>query len=303
MATMRTSLDNWAALAAVVDKGGFRQAAGYLHRSQSAISYSVSRLQEQLGVALLEPQGRKAVLTANGRHLLQRARALLADLVLLEDLAQSLKQAWEPELKLVVDAAFPRDRLLRVLAQLQQRCGSTQIQLADAVLSGAEEAITSRSADVVVTTRIPADFLGESLLDVEFVAVALPSHPLFTQPQPLTATVLARYTQAVVRDSGGHSPRSEGWLGAHQRCTVSSIEASLALVRAGLAYGWLPVHVVAESLREGALLPLPIAVGGRRKLPLSLVLVGPERAGPAAQVAVECFRAASSGWPDAAANA
>src|SRR5215470_4129867 len=106
----RTTLEQWAVLAAIVDQGGFAQAATALSRSQSAVSYTVARLQEALGVPLLTLEGRKAVLTEHGRVLLKRARSLVTDLGELELLAGSLKQGWEPELKLVVDAAFPRDR-------------------------------------------------------------------------------------------------------------------------------------------------------------------------------------------------
>ena len=75
---MRTSLDQWAALAAVVDQGGFAPAATVLNKSQPAVSYAVARLQEALDVRLLVVEGRKAVLTEHGRVLLQRARPLLA---------------------------------------------------------------------------------------------------------------------------------------------------------------------------------------------------------------------------------
>ena len=74
------------------------------------MSYAVARLQESLGVPLLAIEGRRSVLTAHGHTLLARARPLLKDLDTLEQLARSLKQGWEPELRLVVDAAFPRSR-------------------------------------------------------------------------------------------------------------------------------------------------------------------------------------------------
>ncbi|MCC2654946.1 MAG: LysR family transcriptional regulator [Panacagrimonas sp.] len=286
----RTSLDQWAIFAAVVDQGGYAQAAEALHKSQSAISYAVSRLQDALELPLLVVAGRKAVLTEHGRTLLARVRPLLRDLQALEAQARLLKQGWEPELALVVDLAFPRERLLQVVAELQQLCPSTQVRLADAVLSGAEEAISESLADVVVTAHVPAGFLGDHLLDVEFIAVATPSHPLFAMPGPLETTQLERYTQVVVRDSGTRRPRDEGWLGANRRFTVSSMEASLSTVRAGLGYAWLPAHMTREDLRSGALRALPLAHGGSRNVPLYLVLVKAELAGPAARTALECFQ-------------
>jgi DNA-binding transcriptional LysR family regulator len=273
-----------------VDEGSYAQAAAALHRSQSAVSYAVGRLQEELDVPLLVIEGRKAVLTPHGQTLLQRARGLLRDMNTLELLARSLKQGWEAELQLVVDAAFPREHLLKIVAELQQLCPNTQMQLSDAVLSGAEEAIADGGADVVVTAHVPSGFVGEFLVDVTFIAVARPDHALFSVGHDLSFEDLTRYVQVVVRDSGLKHPRDEGWLGAERRCTVSSMEASLATVKAGLAYAWLPEHVVVEPLRDGTLKALPLSNGRERRVPLYLVLVHSEVAGPAARAAVEGFQ-------------
>jgi DNA-binding transcriptional LysR family regulator len=277
-------------LAAVVDQGGFAQAAAVLHRSQSAVSYSVGRLQEALEVPLLTLKGRRAILTSHGEALLRRARALLKDLSTLESLAHSLKQGWEPELRMVVDAAFPRERLLNIVAELQRRCPNTQMTLSDAVLSGAEEAIITGSADLVVTTRVPAGFLGQWLMDVSFVAVARADHPLCQLDRPLVGDDLVRHVQAVVRDSGTVHRRDEGWLGSQRRFTVSSLEAAAAMVEAGLAFAWLPRHLVDAPLRTGTLRALPLEAGGTRNVGLYLVLIRPELEGPAARTALESFQ-------------
>jgi len=285
----KTTVEQWAVLAAVVDEGGFAQAASVLNRSQSAISYSVARLQESLDLALLVVEGRKSVLTPHGQTLLARGRALLKELDTLEALARSLKQGWESELKLIVDAAFPRARLLEIVAELQSSCPSTQIQLADVVLSGAEQAITEGSADLVVTSRVPPGYLSDWLLDVNFIAVARADHPLLKIGRELTTDDLTHHVQAVVRDSGTSHPRDEGWLGAPRRFTVSSMDASLATILAGLAYAWLPEHMLAEPLRSGALRRLPLVSGASRIASLHIVLVHANVLGPAARAAADAF--------------
>jgi DNA-binding transcriptional LysR family regulator len=214
---------------------------------------------------------------------------VLRDLAAVESFAQVLKRGWEPQLKLVVDAAFPRPRLLSIVQELRATCADTQIQLEDAVLSGAEEAILDASADVVVSTIVPPGVLGSWLMDVTFVAVASAQHPL-SQLTEVTAADLEKHTQSVVRDSGRRSPRDSGWLGSATRCTVTSVEASLALVRAGIAYAWLPAHLVVSDVGTGELRALPLTTGGTRKLPLYLVLVRPALAGPAAQAVMESFQ-------------
>lgn len=286
----RSTAEQWAVLSAVVELGSYAKAAQALHRSQPAVSYAIAHLQESLGVKLLEIQGRRAVLTPHGDTLLKRARSVLRELETVERLAQVLKRGWEPQLRLVVDAAFPRSRLLQIVSEAQSRCAGTQLQLEDAVLSGAEEAIVEANADVVVTTLVPPGVLGSWLMDVTFVPVAHPEHALLKLGREITADDLEHHTQAVVRDSGRAHPRDAGWLGSRSRCTVTSVDASLALVLAGIAYAWLPEHLVAASLDAGELRALPLQAGGIRKVPLYLVLVKPALAGPAAQVVMESFQ-------------
>jgi DNA-binding transcriptional LysR family regulator len=291
----RSSLEQWAVLAAVIDRGGFSQAAQYLNRSQSAVSYAVAHLAEALGVPLLEIRGRKAVLTADGATLLRRARQLLAEAAQIEKLAQSLKRGVEARLRLVIDAAYPQARLLGVLAAIKLACPNTELELADAVLSGAEEAISAARADVVVTSRVPPGHLGDPLLEVEFVAVAHPGHALFALGRAVAHEDLLRHTQVVIRDSGTIAPRDDGWLGSPQRWTVSSMEACVAAVEAGLAYAWLPSHLIGTAEAAGRLRRLPLVAGASRRVPLYVVLVQPELAGPAARQAVELLRSHSIG--------
>lgn len=290
MSLPRSTAEQWAVLSAVVEMGSYAKAAQALHRSQPAISYAIANLQESLGVKLLEIQGRRAVLTPHGDTLLKRARTVLRELETVEQLALVLKRGWEPRLRLVVDAAFPRARLLQIVREAQSRCEGTQFELEDAVLSGAEEAIADASADVVVTTLVPPGVLGTWLLDVRFIAVAHPDHALCNLGRKIGAGDLEHHTQAVVRDSGRAHPRDAGWLGSRSRCTVTSVEASLALVRAGIAYAWLPEHLLTDPLRAGELRELPLDAGSTRKVALYLVLVKPALAGPAAQLVMESFQ-------------
>jgi DNA-binding transcriptional LysR family regulator len=290
MPQLRSSIDQWLVLSTVIDKGGFAQAASHLHRSQSAVSYAMAQLQEALGMPLLAITGRRARLTPAGEQLLRRARVVLEQFQRLEAMAKTIDRGWETALRLVVDAAYPRAELLRVLGELRDSCPQTTISLADAVLSGAEEAIIDAQADVVVTSHVPPGSLGDRLMDVVMVAVAAPSHPLQALARQLALDDLASHAQVVVRDSGHAKPRDAGWLGAEQRWTVASLEASHALCVSGLAYAWLPSHLVADDIAAGRLAPLPLVVGGTRTLPLSVVLVKGEAAGPAARQALASFR-------------
>jgi DNA-binding transcriptional LysR family regulator len=65
-------------LIAVADTGGFHRAAAALQLSQSAVSQHIRRLERVLGRPLVEPDGRRARLTASGVALLEEARRIIA---------------------------------------------------------------------------------------------------------------------------------------------------------------------------------------------------------------------------------
>ena len=130
MSQSRSSIDQWEVLAAVVDAGGFAQAAQALHKSQSAVSYAVAQLQQALGVRLLRMEGRRAVLTPAGAELLRRSRGVVEQFTRLEALARAIDRGWESELALVIDASFPQALLLGILAELRASCPHTTVSLA-----------------------------------------------------------------------------------------------------------------------------------------------------------------------------
>ncbi len=291
----RTTLEQWWVLQAIVEQGGFAQAATALHRSQSAISYAVARLREQLGVELLAPEGRRMVLTPVGEALLRDARPLLEAAFHLERRAGALQQGWEPEVRLAVDGLCPTAPLLEALAAFAARCPATRLHLHEEVLSGAEEALMRGEVDLALVTRPPPGFLGDEVAEAEFVAVAAPDHPLHQRGSGLIAADLEDFTQVVVRDSGFRQPRDEGWLGSARRWTVGNPDTAVALAGAGLAFGWLPRHRIEDLLATGGLVPLPLTHGARYRRTLYLVIADEAGAGPAARTLAAGLRESLGG--------
>ena len=294
MKGLKVSLDQWRALQAVVDCGGYAQAAEQLHRSQSSVSHAVGKLQDQLGVALLRIEGRRAVLTTAGEVLLKRSRQLLADAAELEALALDLERGWEAEVRLVVDAAFPGGCLMEALKRFVPESRGARVQLNEVVLSGAEEALLEGRADLAICAMVPQGFLGDALIEVEFIAVAHRDHALHRLGRILTENDLRREIQVVIRDSGVYLNRDVGWLGATQRWTVTSLDKAAEALVGGLGFGWLPRHLVADFIEEGVLLPLPLREGQRRTANLYMVYGQPNRSGPATVKLAEILRETAS---------
>jgi len=62
---------------AIVDSGSYTKAAERVHKTQSAVSMHIRRLEEQLGCALFVKHGRGARLTAEGERLIEFARRII----------------------------------------------------------------------------------------------------------------------------------------------------------------------------------------------------------------------------------
>ncbi|MCF6323280.1 MAG: LysR family transcriptional regulator [Gammaproteobacteria bacterium] len=281
MNKLRVTLEQWRTLQAVIDFGGYAQAAEKLHRSQSSLSYTIAKLQQQLGMPLLRIEGRKAVLTPAGEVLLRRSRQLVDSAAELEAAAHNLDQGWEPEIRVVVDAAFPSVYLMSALKAFIPLSRGTQIQLNEVVLSGADEALLAGDADLVICGHVPQGFLGDQLIEVEFIAVAHCDHHLHQPGRELTYEDLRREIQIVIRDSGVQLNRDVGWLGSSHRWTVTSIDKATDALVGGLGFGWVPHHHAKRYIESGELRPLPLREGQRRKVHLFMVFGQSERAGPA----------------------
>lgn len=298
MKSPRISLEQWRVLQAVIDHGGYARAARALHRSQSSLSYTVKRMQYQLGVALLRMDGRRAVLTEAGEVLLRRSRQLLHDAQSLEALAHRLEQGWEAEIRLVVDEAFPAPLLMQVLTEFEPVSRGSRIVLTQGVRNGVVESLGRGEADLAIAYQLPRGFIGSPLISFDFIAVAHPDHPLHRLGHNLTKTELRQERQVVVRDSGQKQRRDLGWLDAEQRWSVGNTETAIATIRQGLGFGWLPCHAVGGAMERRELKPLQLREGGCYPGQLYLVY-GREEPGSAArllatllQQAAEAFSAA-----------
>jgi len=278
----RISLEQWQALLAVVDAGGYAQAAEQLNKSQSAVSYAIQKMENLLSLQIFELAGRKAVLTHAGGALYRRAQALVEEAAQTEQLAQQLAKGMEAEIRLAIDTIVPDQLVLCALATFAEEAPLIRVQLVETVLSGSEKAILEREADLVLAGVYPSGYLSTPLLQLKCAAVAHPDHPLHQLNRALTPGDLRRHRQLVVRDSG---PRNmdTGWLKADQRWTFSSMDASIRAACQGLGYAWYPLLKIQQPLQQQQLKILPISQGSMRNIQLSMILPRGEFCGPGTQ--------------------
>ena len=150
----KISLDQWQALIAVVDEGGYASAAEALDKSQSAISYAVQKIETELGVRAFALEGRRARLTETGQMLYRQAKVLVEEANRIESAAIQLSQGWEPLVRVAADALFPQHCMLSALDAFAQHSPLTRVEYTETVLSGSDEALLRKEADVVIGGRV-----------------------------------------------------------------------------------------------------------------------------------------------------
>ena len=284
------TLEQWRCLAAVVEAGGYAQAAGRLHKSQSSVTYAVQRLEALLDVKAFEVQGRKAVLTPTGEMLYRRARLLLDEAAGIERAAHRLSAGWEAEITLSVEVLFPTWLILRCLDLFGQESPSTRVELYETVITGAAEELREGNVDLALTPHVPSGFEGEPLMPIRFVPVARPGHPLHQLGRPLTPRDLRRHRHVVVRDTGVQRDKSSATFNSELRWTVSNMTTSIGAVCRGYGFAWFPEEKIRAELAEGVLKPLPLRGGAERTVQVYMLFPDRDAAGPGVLRLAEIIR-------------
>ena len=289
-ANPKITLEQWRALLAVVDEGGYAQAAEVLHKSQSAVTYAVQKLESMLGVKAFEIQGRKAILTPTGQLLYRRAQVLLNEAGELENTARAVSSGWEAEIGIAVEVIFPSWLMVDCLAKFGFESPHTRIEMYESVMSGTSDLLLEGRVNIAIASSIPVGFLGDSLMRMRFIAAAHPDHPLHQLGRPLTTRDLRAHRHLVVRDTGAKRSARSVSIEAEQRWTLSHMSTSIQAARMGFGFAWYPEYRILDEMKAGTLKALPLKEGAERYAELYLIIADPEAAGPGTRRLAEIVR-------------
>ncbi|MCR9127406.1 MAG: LysR family transcriptional regulator [Rhodobacteraceae bacterium] len=143
-----TTLRSFVALA---DLGGVTRAAGFLHLTQSAVSMQLKRLEEMLGLELLDRTGRSVALTASGEQLLTYARRMVA--LNDEAIGRLTDQIYEGEIILGVPHDIVYPAIPRVLQQFNSAFPRVRVQLISSYTRGLKAQFAKGECDLILTTE------------------------------------------------------------------------------------------------------------------------------------------------------
>lgn len=154
---------------AVADSGGVTRAAGFLNLTQSAVSMQLKRLEESLGIQLLDRSARTIALTPAGDQLLSYARRMLR----LNDevFTRLTSKGFEGEIILGVPHDIVYPAIPQVLRQFASNHPRMKIQLVSSYTKQLKEAFKRGECDIIVTTEKNCDDGGQTLKRLPLVWV------------------------------------------------------------------------------------------------------------------------------------
>lgn len=251
------SLDGLIVLDAIDKKGSFSAAAESLFRVPSALTYTVQKLESDLGTKLFERKGQRAELTLVGQLVLRQGREILSATSRLEEAVRQLETGWESSLTLAIDTVVPDLPLLQLIGEFTELGKQVTVNISEESLGGGWDALYSGRADIAigVTGELPkGQYHVVEIGELEFVFALNPAHPLAQHAGPIPTEALLQFPSIVVADSStALAQRSSGLFDSRQVIRVPNMHTKIKAQQLGLGVGYIPKHLILDALATGSL--------------------------------------------------
>jgi len=237
-------------LIALADLRHFGRAAAFCHVSQPTLSTQIRKLEEELGVALVERAPRQIMLTPVGRDIVERARRVLADV---EQMRETARRTTDPEAGSVRLGIFPTlgpYLLPHVVPGLRTRFPRLELLLVEEKT----EALLAMLRDGRLDAAILALPVHEDWLEMEFLfeepfMLAVPGkHPLASHRDLQLAELVDQHLLLL---EDGHCLRDQALAvctlsgaGEKEGFRATSLETLRQMVAAGVGITLLPMLAI-----------------------------------------------------------
>lgn len=235
---------------ALADTRHFGRAAEACHISQPTLSTQLKKLEDELGVALFERAPRNILLTPAGELILVHARAALAQVKLMHDIAQHTKNPESASVKLGIFPTLGPYLLPHVVPNIRKRFPTLELLLVEEKTETLIQQLKIGRIDAAILAEPVHDDQFESLaLFVEPFVLALPANHPLTKQRTLGLSELEKQHLLLLED--GHCLREH----ALEVCSLSgasekegfratSLETLRQMVAAGVGITLLPMLAV-----------------------------------------------------------
>jgi len=265
------AVDDIAVFVRVAEARSFTAASQRLGVSPSAASKCVMRLEERLGVRLLNRTTRSVSLTEDGTTFFERCRQILAEIEDAEIAVTHAQQRPRGRLRVLAPAGFGRGILVPVLARFAQHYPELVV---DVEFSGREADLVEEGIDVLVRIGDLRDsrLVARKLCDIRYVTVASPDY-LARHGEPRTPADLAQHQ--CLGHLMPHTNRYREWRFAEGRRRTSRAVSGRLNMNDGAALLEAAIHGAGIATAATFLVAPAVHSGALRVVLREHVAVGP----------------------------
>jgi len=281
------TLDQLRTFIAAVDEGSFSAAGRKLRRAQSVVSQTLANLESQLGIKLFDRSARYPRLTEQGRSLLPDARSVADNIDGFKARAHAMRQGLEPELAVAMEVMYPMEVLTKAATHSRKTYPHTPLRIYVESLGAVIKPVLDRNCSIGIIGSLPVvpnELQTEPLLDLPFVTVVSPSHPLAAKRGAISASAAAKQVQLVLTDRTDLTKGRDFGVMSPTTWRLADLGAKHAFLKAGLGWGHMPLHMVQADLKDGTLVKIRVEGTPRDMvMPMRAVFRKDAPPGPAAR--------------------
>jgi DNA-binding transcriptional LysR family regulator len=177
---VKIDFDGIQAFVVTAELGGFNKAAVQLHITQTALTRRVQKLEQYLGLKLLDRTTRRVEITAVGRDFLPQARAIVNEMTSAIGRLKDISQHAKGNFTLACVPSMTAHMLPALIREYADICPDNRIRLLDASSYEVREAVLNHQAEIgiAVNGEHHPDLIETPLFDDPLVFICRDTHPL-----------------------------------------------------------------------------------------------------------------------------
>jgi DNA-binding transcriptional LysR family regulator len=286
------TLDQLRVFVTIADLGSFAATARHLNRTQSSVTYTIQKLEEQTNLELFDRTAYRPTLTKAAHSLLPHARKVMADISNYRQHAKGIANGLEAAITITISQYAPNAPLMEVLAVLAQKFPTVRVSLSTVTIQTTEVLDNGASDLAILPEFIPfgSDYARAACGRVRMCAVARPDHPLAWFPGKIHIDAMHAHTQIITSARDAPTLQRNHAVQALNYWKVNDLETKLAMILRGIGWGGMPEHMVADHIRNGTLALLdPESWDGLDHMPILDIVVAHRQDRPLGPVAQWIF--------------
>lgn len=255
----------------VEEQGSLTAAASVLNLTQSALSHSMKKLEQQLGTDIWLREGRNLRLTQAGQYLLAVANRVLPQLNLAEERLGQFAQGERGALRIGMECHPCYQWLLKVVSPYLNAWPDVDVDVKQKFQFGGIGALFGYEIDLLVTPDplYKPGLKFEPVFDYEQVLVVASSHPLaamdYVTPEQLMQEILISYPVNVERLDIYNQFLLPAGVTPRRHKTIETTDIMLQMVASGRGVAALPRWLVEEYEQKMDVVPVRLGPDGIAK--------------------------------------